>query len=90
MGASALVWLNQLTLFCYLIRSRVLGLVSEQIHNKLKISGNVQKTIPYKILKAHICVISWAKIIIKMSLISLNICFLGDKEFNFNNISTRK
>ena len=32
-------------------RPRVLGFVPEQIHNKLKISGNVQKTIPYNILK---------------------------------------
>ena len=32
-------------------RPRVLDFVPEQIHDKLKISGNVQKTISYNILK---------------------------------------
>ena len=74
-------------------RPRVLGLVPEQIHNKLKISGNVQQTIPYNILKVPKNP-PWAfweiqdgvqdgrqfhnlsylgPIIIKMSLLSLNI-----------------
>ena len=32
-------------------RPRVLGFVPEQINNKLKMLGNVQKTIPYNILE---------------------------------------
>ena len=70
----------------YLNRSRVLGLVPEQIHNKLKISGNVQES-TLGLLRnsrwrprwppiSHF-VIYWSQIIIKMSLMSLNICFLG-------------